>query len=154
MTEKRQPERMMGTLLRIPFEATVARIAEDYAAAGYGELRPPHFTVFQHLPPEGARATDLAEQAQLTKQYMGTLIDYLEDRGYVVREPDPTDRRASLVKWTERGQVVAALARASLGRLEAEWAARLGGDRLEQLRTLLRDLTAIVEGREGDGKRA
>jgi DNA-binding MarR family transcriptional regulator len=150
MPKQRAPERMIGALLRIPFEATVARIAEDYAAAGYADLRPPHFAVFQRLPPEGARATDLAEQSHLTKQYMGTLIDYLEVRGYVVREPDPTDRRASLVKWTERGQVVAALARESLGRLEDEWAARLGGDRLEELRGLLRDLTAIVEGQEED----
>ena len=138
--------RMLGALLRIPFEATVARIAADYARAGFADLRPPHFTIFQHLPPGGARATDLAEQAHLTKQYVGTLVAYLEERGYVARVPDPSDGRASLIQLTRRGREAGAAARESLRRLEAEWAAALGGDDLEQLRALLRRLVALVEG--------
>ncbi len=141
-----EQERMIGALLRIPFEATVAQIAADYAGAGFADLRPPHFTVFQHLPPGGARATDLAEQAHLTKQYIGTLVAYLEGRGYVARVPDPADGRASLIQLTDRGRAAAAAARASLWRLEAEWAALLGGDELEQLRALLRRLVTLVEG--------
>lgn len=139
-------ERMIGALLRIPFEATVARIAADYARAGFADLRPPHFAIFQHLPPGGARATALAEQAHLTKQYVGALVAYLEERGYVARVPDPADGRASLIRLTPRGQEAAAAARESLRRLEAEWAAALGEGDLGRLRALLRRLVALVEG--------
>lgn len=142
----KEPERMIGALLRIPFEATVARIAADYTTAGFADLRPPHFTIFQRLPLAGARATDIAEQAQLTKQYVGTLITYLEERGYVTRVPDPADGRASLIQFTERGRAAGEVARASLARLEVEWADLLGADDLDQLRALLRRLVALVEG--------
>jgi hypothetical protein len=43
----------------------------------------------------GARITDLAERAQVTKQTAGFLVDQLERAGYVRRVPDPRDARAS-----------------------------------------------------------
>ena len=59
--------------------------------------------IFQHLGPEGARIGELAERAKLTNQSVGYLVDYLEEHGYVERRPDPTNRRATLVCFTERG---------------------------------------------------
>ena len=41
---------------------------------------------------EGSRLTDLAAQAQVTKQTAGELVDQLERRGYVERVPDPSRR--------------------------------------------------------------
>ena len=73
--------RMIGALLRIPFQAINARLEAELAAAGFADLRPAHFSVFQHLPADGARVTDLAERAQITKQSMGYLVDHLEERG-------------------------------------------------------------------------
>ena len=137
-------QRMIGALLRIPFQATVARVHAGLVARGYRDLRPAHLVVFQHLSPGGSRQTDLAERAQMTKQSMGYLIDYLEERGYVARIPDPKDRRARLVVLTERGRDVERAARAELAALEAEWDAALGG-RLEVLRNLLRELVAALE---------
>jgi DNA-binding MarR family transcriptional regulator len=135
---------MIGALLRIPFQATVARVHAGLVARGYRDLRPAHLVVFQHLDPGGNRQTDLAERAQMTKQSMGYLIDYLEERGYVARIPDPKDRRARLVVLTDRGRDVERAARAELAALEAQWDAALGG-RLDTLRTLLRELVASLE---------
>ncbi len=132
--------RLIGALLRIPFQATVRRVHRDLAAAGYADLRPAHFAVFMQLDPAGTRLTELAERAQITKQSMGYLVDYLEARGYLERVPDPADARAKLVRQTERGRAVERLARASLERLEAEWAERLGPERFAGLRETLRDL--------------
>ncbi len=137
---------MIGALLRAPLQAINARIAADLAAAGYGDLRPAHFAVFQYLPAEGAHATALAERAQMTKQSMGYLIDHLEQRGYVERVPDPADQRARVVRRTARGWAVDQTARASIGRLEDEWGARIGAERMREFRAVLADLGTLLQG--------
>lgn len=144
-----EEERLIGALLRIPYQATVAAVEEGLAAAGYAGVRPAHFAVFQHMRPGGSRATELAELAQITKQSMGYLVDYLETREYVERVPDPADGRAQLVRLTPRGQDLARAARAIIERVEADWGRRLGAPRLEQLRGLLRDLVASLEREVG-----
>jgi DNA-binding MarR family transcriptional regulator len=85
---------MIGALLRIPREAALRQTLDGLAASGYDDIRPAHFTVFQHMPPEGIRLTTLADAALMTKQSMGYLVDELEGRGYVERAADPADRRA------------------------------------------------------------
>lgn len=137
--------RMIGALLRIPREATVTRVVAGLAAAGFGDVRPAHFTVFQHLPPEGLRLTALAEAALLTKQSMGYLVDDLKAHGYVERVPDPTDRRAKVVRLTARGEAVDVTVRAVIQCIEADWAARLGQEEYRELTRLLRALIAILE---------
>lgn len=130
----------VGILLRNPFQEVVRRVSTGLVEAGFDDLRPAHTAVFQHIEAEGTRLTDLAERAQITKQSMGYLVDYLERRGYVERRPDPRDRRAALICLTERGwdQVRAALA--IIASLEDEWERELGKARMEQLRELLNDL--------------
>jgi DNA-binding MarR family transcriptional regulator len=138
-------ERMLGALLRIPFQAINARIARNLAAAGYTDLRPAQFSVFQHLPREGARLTDLAERAQMTKQSMGALVGHLEAGGYLERVPDPVDGRAQIIRRTDRGWAVERLARASIQALEEEWGQWLGKERLQHCRAFLSDLAALLE---------
>jgi DNA-binding MarR family transcriptional regulator len=93
----------IGILLRGPYQEIVRRIAEELAVAGFDDIRPAHTAVFQHIKEDGSRLSELAQRAQLTKQSMGYLVDYLEERGYVERRPDAADRRASLIFLTERG---------------------------------------------------
>jgi DNA-binding MarR family transcriptional regulator len=142
-----EPEdrRMIGALLRIPREAAVRQVLAGLAAAGYGDVRPAHFTVFQHMPPEGIRLTDLADAALLTKQSMGYLVDDLEALGYVERISDQTDRRAKVVRLTGRGREVEETVRQVIRRIEADWAARLGEEEYQQLLQLLRTLIASLE---------
>ena len=141
-----EDRRMIGALLRIPREAALRQVVEGLEAAGFGDVRPAHFTVFQHLPPEGMRLTDLAEAALLTKQSMGYLVDDLEALGYVQRVPEPGDRRAKLVRLTSRGRQVDDTVRSVIRQVEAEWAARLGEEDYAQLTRLLRALIAMLEG--------
>jgi DNA-binding MarR family transcriptional regulator len=53
---------------------------------------------------EGMMQTELANVMDVGKVTLGGLIDRLEAAGYVIREPDPTDRRAKRVKMTKSGQ--------------------------------------------------
>jgi DNA-binding MarR family transcriptional regulator len=75
---------------------------------------------------------------------MGYLVDYLEQRGYLERRPDPTDRRATLICLTERGwnQIRAALA--IIATLEEEWTSQLGNYRMQQLREALAELRGVT----------
>jgi DNA-binding MarR family transcriptional regulator len=132
----------LGILLRIPFQEVVRRVSAGLAEAGFDDLRPAHTAVFQHIDTNGTRLTDLAERAQITKQSMGYLVDYLEQRGYLKRRPDPTDRRVALICLTDRGwdQIRAALS--IINAIERDWARRIGKRRMEQLRDVLTELGA------------
>jgi DNA-binding MarR family transcriptional regulator len=146
--ESRDKRPNVGILLRGPFQEIVQRIAEGLAEAGFDDIRPAHTAVFQHIEADGSRLSDLAERAQITKQSMGYLVDYLEARGYVERRADPSDRRASLIFLTERGWAEVREALRIIAGIEQEWARRLGRRRMEQLRDLLTDLNASAGPRE------
>ena len=144
MAVEREDRRMIGALLRIPREAAIKQVVNGLVAAGFGDVRPAHFTVFQHMPPEGNRLTALADAALLTKQSMGYLVDDLESRGYMERVPDPVDRRAKLVRLAARGQEVERTVREVIRQVEADWAVRLGEDEYQHLVRLLRTLIAAL----------
>jgi DNA-binding MarR family transcriptional regulator len=143
-----EDRRLIGALLRIPREAALRQVLAGLEAGGFGDVRPAHFTVFQHLPPEGLRLTALAEAALMTKQSMGYLVDDLEALGYVERAPDPADRRAKLVRLTSRGRRVDDTVRAVIHEIEADWSSGLGAENYQQLLHLLRALIALLEERE------
>ena len=62
-----------------------------------------HVHITRHLGLNGSRLTELAEQAGMTKQAMGTLVNQCEAWGLVRREPDPLDARAKRVCFTPDG---------------------------------------------------
>lgn len=151
--EHTQPlPRMIGALLRIPFQATVEQVYQRLLEAGYTDLRPTHFALLQQLRPEGLHITELARLAQMTKQSMGALVGYLEEHGYIERVTDPTDGRAWLVRMTARGCEVERIARATLGELETEWAHYLGQARFAALHATLQDLVEFVEHQGKHGR--
>jgi DNA-binding MarR family transcriptional regulator len=145
MDEEIVLEPMLGALLRLPLRELNVRVADGLAAAGFVDLRPAHFAVFQHLEAGGSRLTDLAARAQVTKQSMGALVDDLERWGYVERAPDPTDGRVRIVRRTARGWVVERVARASVRAFEEEWRQRVGAQRMRQFRSMLEEFAATLD---------
>ena len=146
--ESRDERPNVGILLRGPLQDIVRRIAEGLVKAGFDDIRPAHTAVFQHIKAEGSRLSELAERAQITKQSMGYLVDYLEAHGYLERRADPSDRRASLIFLTERGWAEVREALRIIAAIEQEWARRLGQRRMEQLRELLTELNAGAGSRD------
>ena len=135
----------LGLLLLLPYRSMEARVFAALAAAGFDDFTPAQARVFQRIAPGGSRLTDLAEQAQITKQSAGFLVDQLARAGYVERAPDPTDARARLVRIAPRGARAVPLAATIVAEVEAEWAAHLGADRLARLREILTDLRDITD---------
>ncbi|AVH61136.1 MULTISPECIES: MarR family winged helix-turn-helix transcriptional regulator [Streptomyces] len=133
-----------GLLLFIPYRALENRVFAALAAAGFDDFTPAQARVLQRIGPYGTRLTDLAEQAQVTKQTAGFLVDQLEKAGYVRRVPDPTDKRARLVCLAERALAAQPVAAAVVAEVEREWEAHLGKRRMTQMRqalTMLREIT-------------
>ena len=112
-------------------------------AAGWPEVRSSHGCVFGGMRPEGVRLTDLAERARITKQSVGEIVSDLEELGWVERIPDPADKRAKLVRLTARGQVVQDAARATFAEIEADWAERIGKNKVAALRAALEELSLL-----------
>jgi DNA-binding MarR family transcriptional regulator len=129
----------------IAHRAAEARVVEAVRAAGFDDLTLAQSRIGQRLNREGIRVTDLAEQAGVTKQTAGALVDELEGGGYVMRKPDPADARARLVVLTDRGEKLCATAAAEMARVEADWRAHLGAQAYDELRAALVSLRDITD---------
>jgi DNA-binding MarR family transcriptional regulator len=105
-------------------EELLARLA----AQGHPGILQRHGAVLAYLDREGSRATELARLSGRQKQQVGLLIDELVELGYVVREPDPADRRAKLVVPTEKGLDGMRRADRIIRSIEARHAAAMGED--------------------------
>jgi DNA-binding MarR family transcriptional regulator len=134
----------LAVLMREAFTALNDLVLARLAERGHGDVRAAHGAVFQHLDETGTTVSALAERAQITKQAMAELVHYLEARGYVLRKPDPDDRRAKLVLPTERGREVVAIAQDLVPQLEDRITRTLGAERVETLRADLETIHRIA----------
>ena len=87
-----------------------------------------HIHITRHLPLAGARLTELAQAAGLTKQSMGDLVDQCEAWGLVARSADPLDARARRIAFTPAGLDWLAAFQAAVTQAEAEFRAAVGAE--------------------------
>jgi DNA-binding MarR family transcriptional regulator len=137
--------RELGVLLFVANRELERRAHDAVVAAGITDITVAQARVAARIGPDGSRVSDLAEQARVTKQTASFLVEQLEAAGYVERVPDPTDRRARLVRLTPRARRVAQVADAEVEQALAEWADHVGEDRLRQMHETLRDLRDITD---------
>ncbi|WP_269112317.1 MarR family winged helix-turn-helix transcriptional regulator [Lentzea aerocolonigenes] len=112
------------------------------AEAGHEHLRPRHGAIMAYIAAEGSRASELSERSGQHKQVVGTLIDELERLGYVVRRPDPADRRAKLVVPTELGRDQMVQAKRIISDIEAGFARQVGAERFAAFKSVFAEITA------------
>jgi MarR family 2-MHQ and catechol resistance regulon transcriptional repressor len=60
--------------------------------------------LLRHGPPEGMQLHDLGEMLLVSRANVTGLISHLEEKGYVTREVDETDRRARYAKATRKAE--------------------------------------------------
>jgi DNA-binding MarR family transcriptional regulator len=135
---------LVGALLRLAYTELSQEIQQCMTNAGYGDLQERHRAVTQPLfdRPDGARATELAELARVTKQSMAATVEQLVELGYVECIADPDDKRAQRVRFTKRGWDAAHFVRSLVRRVEHEWGRRIGQERFAALRSALADLVS------------
>jgi MarR family transcriptional regulator, temperature-dependent positive regulator of motility len=115
----------------------VEALQAHLVAAGFDDHRVVHHNVMAHVTYEGIRLTDLAEKAGITKQAMSELVIDLEQLGYLTRTPDPHDRRAKLIGFTDKGRAAVREAMRAFAEMESA----IGE---QSLRSLRRNLLKIL----------
>jgi DNA-binding MarR family transcriptional regulator len=106
----------------------------------YTDVRPTHGCVFRFVHGDGMRLTELAAKAGLTKQSVGEIVDDLTGLGYIERFPDPTDKRAKLIRLTEKGLDAQRIGFSKFAQLEEDWSEAFGAERIAALRSLLEEI--------------
>jgi DNA-binding MarR family transcriptional regulator len=136
---------LLGALLRIPLEEIQRRMIAGLHEAGYTDIVPAHLAVLRYPGPRGQRPVEFAAETGMSKQAMNYLLNELERLGYVERRDDPDDPRFKRVYLTGKGDEIRKVIRATVKRVEREWARELGADDLDRLKALLRRLQPIAQ---------
>ena len=134
----------IGLLCFIVQRAMEDRVLADIAAAGFDDVTIAQARVLARVSSKGTRITELAERARVSKQTVTFMVDQLERAGYVRRVPDPSDARARLVVFADRGLAAQQVARRAEAVVQEEWTRHLGRratTRLHQILTQLREIT-------------
>jgi DNA-binding MarR family transcriptional regulator len=128
---------LIGALMRMPVDVVRGRMLAALHERGFTDIVPAHLVVLRWPGPQGRRPSEIAAQAEMSKQALNYLLGQLEELGYLERRPDPDDQRSRRIHLTPRGQEVGQTMRGAVAEIEAEWAAMLGEEDFQRLRALL-----------------
>jgi DNA-binding MarR family transcriptional regulator len=129
-SDRRGIGQLLVQMTRLFRKDLFARLSDQAGLAG---IRPSHLHVFANIVGGGRRLTELADAASMSLPSMQELVDDLERRGIVAREPDPSDGRAKLIVLTDTGLAALAPAGSIIAGLEREYADRIGNERFEEM---------------------
>ena len=149
---------MSGLRKLPPFEQSLAAIMLSAKESVIAPMRPklrehditePQWRVMRVLNDRGATdATSLSDVSLLHAPSVTRILKDLEERKYVVREPDANDGRRTLVALTPDGREVVKLVSRDVLRVMREYSERFGQQRLDRLINELRALSAAIKGVE------
>jgi DNA-binding MarR family transcriptional regulator len=144
MTAPDLPPPQVCALLRFAWQELQVEMFNGMRAAGFDDLRPVHQPVFRYPGMDGRRPTELAASLGRSKQHVNDIVRDLERLGYLYLEPDPDDKRARVIRLTERGWAMyntgSALSRA-VGR---RWAQQIGEEKYAAFEDALREIAALT----------
>ncbi len=96
--------------------------------AARNQVSAAHIQITRHLAIEGARLTDMAQSAGISKQAMGDLVSQCEAWGLVRRDRDSRDARARMIRFTESGLAWLQAFKEAVAQAEAEFRVEVGAD--------------------------
>ena len=113
-------------------------VSWEIAREVHPNLEPNTYGLLLWLRRSGSiRLTELAARLGVGKGTLSRQINALEVLGLVYRDPDPSDRRAAQITFTEEGQRRFDAARSGAGGRVAAHAERLAGRDVEEFARLL-----------------
>jgi DNA-binding MarR family transcriptional regulator len=88
----------------------------------------------------------------VSRQAASKLVETLAQLDYIAREPDPDDRRRSLVSLTDRGRAASEVVREAIDHVDGELFATIGPGPLWEARKVLAILAARGAGEDISGE--
>lgn len=100
--------------------------------------------VLMRIMEQPLTTSELAKQRKVSLQAASVLVQGLVDRGWLTREPDPNDRRQSLLQITPEGMARTHALREQMTHLVAEALGQLSPDELHAASIFLPALHHLV----------
>jgi DNA-binding MarR family transcriptional regulator len=147
---KRQGQHSIARLMLQVYRNFQAQTSVRYAERGHLGLGLAHTFLYANLDVEGTRIITLAQRMGTTKQFAGRLVQELESRAYLTTEADPKDRRATIVRATDKGWRFFNDACDVKIELEGEYRLLLGNESMHQFETMLETLAQHAPADESD----
>jgi DNA-binding MarR family transcriptional regulator len=119
---------------------------------GRTDIKPAHNHLFGILGLDGDRSANLAARAGITRQAMGEVIRDLVDLGILEMVPDPQDKRAKIVRYTDEGRAFASAGYRHLADLEDRFAEEFGVEGYEAVRAAMQRITEILAELDADAE--
>lgn len=136
----RTPGFQIALLLIGASRGVIDDLHRELAQVGFPEARPIHGFALQAIGPFGASQTLIGSRLGVSKQAAGQTIANLISLGYAIKEPDPADARAQIVRRSAHGiELLTASLRFFESRAD-EWAQQFGEVQLEEFTRMLQVL--------------
>ena len=131
------------TLMRSARGAYARSIRAQLHAIGVDDLPRNGAFILAGIDTTGGPRGDLPADLGVSKQAVSQLIDTLVNRGYLVRSPDPGDRRRITLELTELGQQVVEAVFRGVEAVDLQLQERVSPEQVEAMRSGLLALTEI-----------
>lgn len=119
------------------YRAMIDRVLAAHREVGLGDVRPKHGFVIRAVAAEQPTINRLAVLLDTTKQAASQLVESMVRQGFLLRFPDPTDRRKIRLKLAPKGERVRKRAIATSAAIERELEKSLGRRTVAELRRAL-----------------
>ncbi|TCP61761.1 MarR family winged helix-turn-helix transcriptional regulator [Baia soyae] len=130
------------SLLSTSFQILIDKLHQRLSELGFHDIRPVHGYLIKYIAiNNGATGIELADHLGITKQAVSKIVDYLEEKHYVLRKPHPTDKRGKIVVLTERGRLVVETKEKILNEIEQHLIDEVGAERLQMMKD---DLASVI----------
>lgn len=132
---------MPGHLIRRLHQISTSIFAEEMAQAGF-DITPVQYAALSALSVHpGIDQNTLAGLVAHDRATMGGVVDRLERRGYVQREVSPVDRRARVLRLTDKGLTLMFAVAPAVRRVQDAILSPLDAESSAMLLTLINKVT-------------
>ena len=130
----------LALLLLAGFRTLADQATAELAQRGYEDVRPVHDFALRAILSGADSASELGRRMSVTKQAAAKTLSSLEERRYVTREPDSTDRRRTRIRVTDRGLAMLHEGETIFNELREQWEQQVGTASLSSLEETLHEL--------------
>lgn len=152
-SDDQPPEVLMRGLLRAYYWMDES-LQNGLQRAGYKPRTRTQTMILIHISNGVTRAAELARALGVSRQAIQQQINDLEEDDLVTQIPDPTDKRANRIVFSERGAALIRQALETLRGAEQTLAMRMGYESVTQLRrALMADWGPVVGEQRAPGRK-